>query len=136
MLKILPALAIILLTSGCADRLYKVNQEVNSYRYMPDKVNFMKSAEEFKRDGGGDCEDFANAKRSRLIELGVPESDIHFVEILRERTTGQAHVVLEVNGLILDNMTDRITPGELTKGYRVNYKQMLTIAGNTALAGR
>lgn len=120
-----------LLLSSCTNKLYMVNKEINSYRYIPDKVNYMKSLAEFKRDGGGDCEDFANAKRERLLELGVPASDIHFVHILREKNTGQPHAVLEVNSFILDNMTDKISLGAFTEGFRVNYAQMLIIAGNS-----
>lgn len=115
------SIAILLLLSACANtnEIYKINKEINSYKYIPDKVSYMKEPWEFYRDGGGDCEDFANTKRNELLNLGISEKQIKFVLI----PSNPAHMVLEVKGLILDNNNDNLTPGIMIEGFRVNKKQ-------------
>lgn len=102
---------LLLLLTGCTDKLYSMNKRINhQYKYIPDVPghDFMKEPAEFEADGGGDCEDFANFKRSAALELGYKPSQIKFVHTLKEETTGQAHAVLMVDGYILNNMNDKL----------------------------
>ena len=50
--------------------LTKVNRVINSYSYIPEEdegtKDHWKTSEEFYKDGGGDCEDFAIAKYDLL----------------------------------------------------------------------
>lgn len=119
---------IIIILTGCTSGLYEVNKAINSYAYLPDKTDYMKTEAEFIKDGGGDCEDFANAKYQELLKEGVPSNEMKFVLIPMEEITGKPHAVLEVRGLILDNMNNSLTPANLVAGYRVNQAQMRIIA--------
>lgn len=98
---------LLLLLSGCADKIYQVNKQINAYKYIPDKNDYMKTPEQFYADGGGDCEDFANAKKAILggelvmVPLKFPES----------------HVMLMVNGYLLDNRTNNLRPASSMKTY-------------------
>lgn len=67
-------------------------------------------------DGVFDCEDYARLKRRLLIAQGVPAADMHLWSVLTER--GQRHMVLEVRGRILDNLTPWATPREKVSYYR------------------
>ena len=115
-------LIIIALLTGCADKIHAVNKRVNSYQYTPDKVSYMKTPEEFIKDGGGDCEDFANMKYQALLAEGF--TGMKFVLPVK----GEQHAMLEVDGLILDNMNDKLNRASSVKGYRVNYETMQLIA--------
>lgn len=81
----------------------------------------MKTPNQFIKDGGGDCEDFANAKYHRLVSEGYKPK---FVLIIKD----VPHAVLEVDGLILDSNNDKLTPASFVEGYRVNYAQMQIIS--------
>ncbi len=67
----------------------------------------MKTPEQFYADGGGDCEDFANTKKAILggelvqIPMRFPES----------------HVMLKVDGWLLDNRTNELRPASSLKTY-------------------
>lgn len=98
---------VLLFISGCTDKLYMVNKEINSYHYIPDKVNYMKTPQEFYKDGGGDCEDFANAKKAilggELVQMPM--------------TFPESHVMLKVNGWLLDNRNNELRPASTLKAY-------------------
>ena len=113
-------LLVIMLLTGCADKLYSVNKRINSYQYIPHGA-----AKDFYKNGGGDCKAFAVIKYQELLKDGY---DMKFVIIPKEKTTGLAHAVLEVDGLILDNMNDKLNRASSVKGYRVNYETMQLIA--------
>lgn len=72
----------------------------SSYIYDDSSLAHWKTLEEFKRDGGGSCVDFAIAEMYDLIRKGVDESIMHiYVVALPD---GQKHAVLRVEDFILD----------------------------------
>lgn len=100
-------LIIILMLSGCADKISDINKQINAYKYIPDAVDYIKTPMQFYADGGGNCKDFANAKKAILggelvqIPLEYPER----------------HVMLKVNGWLLDNRTNVLRPASTLKTY-------------------
>lgn len=60
---------------------------------------------------GGDCEDYAIAKKTTLEHLGIDPTSMRVV-IVRNLARGEDHAVLSVNldgqHLILDNLSDRV----------------------------
>lgn len=67
---------------------------------------------------GGDCEDFALAKKQELLARGVPTERLMIATVLDRKQ--QAHAVLVLRtaagDMVLDNLTNRILPWEDT-GY-------------------
>lgn len=120
-------ITLLIILSGCASDLRGVNEKVNSYQYTPDTVNYMKTPAEFYTDGGGDCEDFANAKYWELKKAGY--ENLQFVLIPGKPD----HVVLQVGNYILDNQTNEIELAMFVKGYRLNYEQALIAFNNRRL---
>jgi len=59
---------------------------------------------------GGDCEDFALAKKKRLIEAGVPAGAVLIATALDRRRKPHAVLVLRARAgdYVLDNLTDRM----------------------------
>ena len=78
-------LLVLLLLTGCTDKLATINANVNRTPYV---------------EGKYDCRNFAEEKYKELIENGYNGDKIRFVIT---EYKGQPHVVLRVNGLILDN---------------------------------
>ncbi len=78
-------LLVLLLLTGCADKLTQVNHMVNQEPYVK---------------GSHDCRNFAEEKYKALIESGYKPEQMRFVITSYH---GEPHVVLRVNGLILDN---------------------------------
>ena len=76
-------LLILALLTGCADKLQHINNKVNQNPYIPGKY---------------DCRKFAEDKYKELTKLGY--KDIKFVIT---SYNNEPHVVLNVNGWILDN---------------------------------
>jgi predicted transglutaminase-like cysteine proteinase len=70
-------------------------------------------------DGYGDCEDYALAKRARLIETGFPAGLLRLALVITPR--GARHVVLTVStsqgDYLLDSLFDQILPWDQA-GYR------------------
>lgn len=62
------------------------------------------------RDGFGDCEDYALAKRAVLVSIGFPRSALRIAVV--NATTGEAHAVLTIvtdhGDYVLDNLTDAV----------------------------
>jgi predicted transglutaminase-like cysteine proteinase len=89
------------------EELSEVNSSVNrSIREVSDMVHY--GVEDYwtlPRDGKGDCEDFALAKRAALIQKGWPSSRLLITAVLTRR--GEGHAVLTVvtdrGDYILDN---------------------------------
>lgn len=67
---------------------------------------------------GGDCEDFALAKKKRLIEAGVPAGAVLIATVLDRQRKPHAVLVLRARAgdFVLDNLTDRMLPWHRT-GY-------------------
>lgn len=67
---------------------------------------------------GGDCEDFALAKKKRLIDAGLPSGALLLATVLDRRREHHAVLVLRTaeQDFVLDNLTDRVLPWHKT-GY-------------------
>lgn len=67
---------------------------------------------------GGDCEDFALAKKKKLIEAGLPPGSLLIATVLDRRRNPHAVLVLRTGAgdYVLDNLTSRILPWQKT-GY-------------------
>ncbi len=76
---------ILLLLSGCADKLTQVNQSINAEPYIA---------------GKHDCRNFAEEKYHALVKDGYKPEQMRFVIT---DVNKQPHVVLNVDGVILDN---------------------------------
>lgn len=67
---------------------------------------------------GGDCEDFALAKKKRLIEAGLPPASLLIATALDRKRNPHAVLVLRTGAgdYVLDNLTGRVLPWRET-GY-------------------
>ena len=94
-------LLLLLLTACTPDMatLTLVNNEVNSYKYTSERKNVWKTPEQFYKDKGGDCEDFAIAKCASLKERGIRS----VVVVGYDKITYEQHAVLVVGDYVLDN---------------------------------
>lgn len=85
------------------DLVRQVNREVNAaHKYLPDQPG-----KDTWGGGGYDCEDYAVEKLRRLLAAGVPRGAMRFALGTRR---GRQHIMLTVNGVLLDNLTDRMYP--------------------------
>lgn len=102
---------LILFVTGCVTTppsLEQVNYEINRYPYVSDMDNYGKdkyfaTPVEFYKNGG-DCEDYAIAKRYELSKLGY--TGMKYITVTLPE--GPDHVVLFVEGKILDNRSRHI----------------------------
>lgn len=104
-------------TSSNAPSLEDVNEYINSFEYQGEDGDHWKTPDEFFRDNGGDCEDFAIAKYYALHNA----YDVGILVMRRPRSV--AHAVLLVNRQwILDNNTnDIVTYDTIRKKWEVLY---------------
>ena len=60
----------------------------------------------------GDCEEFALAKRQRLIRAGLPASSLRLAYVKTRSGEGHAVLVVKTNtgDLVLDVLTNKIKP--------------------------
>lgn len=110
-------------------KLEQVNSFLNMFKYVSDSKlwgveDLWTKPEEFIALGGGDCEDFAIAKREILVKMHIPESKFKFlyVDYLPMKNDYSSHLVLAYypnkhtkDPLILDNLDGDITPLSLRK---------------------
>ena len=78
--------------------LIAVNHEVNggfSYIAEPKGQDYWQTPAETLNIGGGDCEDFAILKWKMLLDAGIPEKDMYFLQGVTEDTK-EPHVELVV----------------------------------------
>lgn len=116
------------------EKLRKINSYVNKVAFVDDETqwgldDYWATPVEFLASGGGDCEDFALAKYFSLIAMGVNKRRL-YLTYMRDINTDEYHMVMtyaEVPGetpLVLDNLTDEITPAtqrtDLLPVYSVN----------------
>jgi predicted transglutaminase-like cysteine proteinase len=91
------------------DILQHINDTVNkSFAYDADAPKWM-TPEEARARGKGDCTSFAVAKYRELRANHIP------ARIIYVQSNQGPHVVVETNGMILDNIDDRILPKEQRK---------------------
>ncbi len=64
------------------------------FKYFKDSADYWRTPNEFERDGGGDCEDWAIWWRQRLIDDGIPEEDIYMTWV--PWTPKESHIFLLV----------------------------------------
>ena len=109
-----------------------INSAINELPYKSDPERY--NSPEFWTEidvKGGDCEDFALAKRAALLEAGAERSDIHLATCFDE--TGCFHAVLIVDtdegSYVLDNRFPYPMPKQ-----SLNYKWNSIQKGNTWFA--
>ena len=100
------------LTRNLWAAMVKINDVVNN-AVMPRTDAEIWGVEEYwsyPTNGYGDCEDYALEKRRRLIDAGVPASNL-MITVVRQ-PNGDGHAVLTINtakgDFILDNLEPRI----------------------------
>lgn len=61
-------------------------------------------------DGKGDCEEYVNVKRKRLVEAGVPRRALRIVVVIDEENAGHAVLMLRTDkgDFILDNKRNAV----------------------------
>lgn len=106
-------LILIACLTACASRtnpledIVQTHQYYNQFEYIAEEepIDYWKTPEEFIRDGGGDCEDFAIAKYEKLKY----NHDVVILEGFLGHEDPQYHATLLVDGVyILDNNDDRV----------------------------
>lgn len=132
--KTIASIVMLASVTGCETyKISKVNQHVNeTYAYIEDERDYVKPLSQFIVDGGGDCEDFANAKYQLLNEKGVADERMRFVLIQEEEQTKRPHLVLRVDNYILDNMKRGLQPAESYKGTDYSHEKLWHIKGDAA----
>lgn len=87
-------------------------------------------------DGRGDCEEFVNVKRKRLVEAGVPRRALRIVVVLDEENAGHAVLMLRTHGgdYILDNKRNAVLLWHQT-GYVFVKRESQDRVGWVALGG-
>lgn len=87
-------------------RLAAINAHINrAIQYRPDKGDYWQTPVETWEKRSGDCEDYAIAKLARVLDAGWPTTSARLVYC--RRVIGrieQAHMVLDVDGQVLDNL--------------------------------
>lgn len=110
-------------------KINKINTIINKYRYVSDEriygvSDYWATPEEFLKNRGGDCEDFAITKAVLLKELGV-NSEISF-----GYSKSQKHLVLLVNingkTLVLDNRVKVPYEWDNSQFKKLNYNKTLS----------
>lgn len=94
-------------TKPSPDTIAQVQRSYAKMKYIVDgDKDHWSTPEEFKANGGGDCEDFAMTKYKDLLSYGFPDEAIHMV-VGHKKNTGELHAVLTVNDgektWVLDN---------------------------------
>lgn len=115
-----PAVEPLALTPSLMKTLAGINQAVNrSITPISDLSQHGKVDVWTAGARAGDCEDYAIAKRRKLIAAGFGAANLRFTMVMQRN--GEAHLVLAVRtdqgDLILDNLRDDILPFRKT-GYR------------------
>lgn len=93
------------------------NQEI-TYTNEPQGVDYWQSPKETIESGKGDCEDYAIVKWQALLDNGIPESDMHFMEG-KHKLLNEMHVTLMVfidnKAYYLDNTSDNINESMISE---------------------
>ena len=102
-----------------------INYKINAYKYISDINNYKKpdhwaTLSEFYSKGGGDCEDYANAKYEELIKAGIQQSSMSYILITTSKNETHAALAVDHNGqrYIMDNESTRVESLEYLKTYK------------------
>jgi len=96
-----------LLTSKLSDgrKLLNINQFFNTHiSYEKDDKDYWQTLNETLVRGRGDCEDFAIAKYTLALKVGIKPEDLMLVYCVQEAK--QAHLVLVWNSVVYDNAVE------------------------------
>lgn len=87
-------------------------------------------------DGRGDCEEYVNVKRKRLVEAGIPRRVLRVVVVIDEENAGHAVLMLRTDkgDFILDNKRNAVLPWHQT-GYVFVKRESQDRIGWVALGG-
>jgi predicted transglutaminase-like cysteine proteinase len=87
-------------------------------------------------DGKGDCEEYVNIKRKRLVEAGVPRRALRVVVVIDDENAGHAVLMLRTDrgDFILDNKRNAVLPWSQT-GYVFVKRESQERTGWVALGG-
>ncbi|MGL4440003.1 MAG: transglutaminase-like cysteine peptidase [Bosea sp. (in: a-proteobacteria)] len=87
-------------------------------------------------DGRGDCEEYVNIKRKRLVEAGIPRRALRVVVVIDEENAGHAVLMLRTDkgDFILDNKRNAVLPWHQT-GYVYVKRESQDRIGWVALGG-
>lgn len=87
-------------------------------------------------DGKGDCEEYVNVKRKRLVEGGIPRRSLRVVVVLDEENAGHAVLMLRTDkgDFILDNKRNAVLAWHQT-GYVFVKRESQDRIGWVALGG-
>jgi predicted transglutaminase-like cysteine proteinase len=87
-------------------------------------------------DGKGDCEEYVNVKRKRLVEGGIPRRALRVVVVIDEENAGHAVLMLRTDkgDFILDNKRNAVLPWHQT-GYVYVKRESQDRIGWVALGG-
>jgi predicted transglutaminase-like cysteine proteinase len=92
---------VLTLASTRYDLVQRINWEVNSNTiYKTDAEKYFTPEFWEAADGEGDCEDYALAKRNRLLALGVPLQDLRLCVVFTETEEGQRRLRLKRAGVM------------------------------------
>lgn len=97
-------------------------------------------------DGKGDCEEYVNIKRKRLVEAGIPRRALRVVVVIDEENAGHAVLMLRTDkgDFILDNKRNAVLLWHQT-GYvyikresqdRIGWVALGGVTGPTTVASR
>jgi len=140
-MKLVVYLITILIIAGCANTNLEtnVNFRVNQVPYVADDKDEWKSPQDFFKHGG-DCEDYAIAKKDILMKKGRASDDLRLMYVLTNK--GKAHMVLadykySDDPNIYDNLTNNIyklSQTRLTPKYMISDKYLWIF--NNRIAGK
>lgn len=87
----------------------EVNDYINGYSYIPDSQNYnlsdyWASPDDFFRNGGGDCEDYAISKYFIILQQRLYKQRPRLL-LVWDNNRNAGHVVLEVDHHLLDNQS-------------------------------
>jgi predicted transglutaminase-like cysteine proteinase len=114
-------------------QMVTVNQAVNKHvKPLDDFDHFGKDEVwDYPTDGFGDCEDYVLEKRRRLLQGGVPISDLLITVVLQEDDSGHAVLTVRTDkgDFILDSLNPRVLRWDRTH-YRYVKRQASDYTGH------
>jgi predicted transglutaminase-like cysteine proteinase len=119
------------LSAGRRNEMIRVNQAVNAGIAPEANLQGLAGERWLINPGRGDCNDYAVTKRHELLARGWPARALLLSEVVTR--SGEHHLVLVARtrdgDLVLDNLTDRISPW-----FRTSYRWVrMQIPGDSRL---